>query len=286
MAKNARTYNSRRAKRRQKKNYSLAYLAVVAGVALLSAFIAYGSEEGDALQTPSADTACLQEVAVPDELPEIIKEYTGFKVSFNPLHHLPNYVVWELTGDEANGTEPRDSKFKADKDVYGSPTLEDYRNSGFDRGHMAPAGDMKWSAQAMSDSHYLTNMCPQTRQLNGGRWSTLEQKCRQWAVRDSALIIITGPILSDELTRTIGPNGVSVPERFFKVIYAPFANPPRAIAFIMPNAEHIDGLESLTVSVDQVEAVTGFDFFACLPDDIEDTVEQQANFRDWNRRKR
>lgn len=288
MANKAHIYKKRRAKRPKRKSGSGIYAAIAVCALLVFAFLAKGSndEGSSAMETASSDTECLQTVVMPDDVPEIKKEYTGFKVSFNPAHHIPNYVVWELTADEAAGTEPRDNKFKADRDVYGCPTLDDYRNSGFDRGHMAPAGDMKWSAEAMSDSHYLTNMCPQTRQLNGGRWSTLEQKCRQWAMRDSALIIVAGPVLTDELSRAIGPNRVSVPERFFKVIYAPFANPPRAIAFIMPNSEHIDGLESLTVSVDQVEAITGFDFFACLPDDIENKVEQQANYRDWDRRKR
>lgn len=278
-------YIDRTAKRRKRRNSKLIYYIVAALCVAVFSFVAQGVDNDGAPPATSANTACLQTVVIPDDQPEIIKEYTGFKVSFNPVHHLPNYVVWELTADEAAGTEPRDSKFKPDSEVYGCATLDDYRNSGFDRGHMAPAGDMKWSRQAMSDSHYLTNMCPQTRQLNGGRWSTLEQKCRQWAARDSALIIIAGPVLSDELTRAIGPSGVSVPERFFKVILAPFVNPPRAIAFVMPNAERIDGLESLAVPVDYVEAITGFDFFACLPDSLEDTIEQQANFRDWNRRK-
>ena len=151
---------------------------------------------------------------------------------------------------------------------------------------MAPAGDMKWSRQAMLDSHYLTNICPQTHQLNGGRWSTLEMKCREWARRDSLIIIVAGPVLSDELPRAIGDSQVSVPERFFKVILAPFANPPRAIGFIMPNSANIDGLETLTMPVDRVEQITGLDFFASLPDSIENQIESRTNFRDWNRRKR
>ena len=122
--------------------------------------------------------------------------------------------------------------------------------------------------------------------MNSGRWSSLEKLCRQWAQRDSALIIVTGPVLSDYLTRTIGPSHVTVPDRFFKVILAPYADPVRAIGFIVPNTPTSDGLESMATSVDRVEEITGFDFFSALPDDVETVVEQQANMRDWNRRKR
>ncbi len=151
---------------------------------------------------------------------------------------------------------------------------------------MAPAGDMKWSAEAMADSHYLTNICPQDHSINGGRWSTLEKKCRQWAERDSSLIIICGPILTDQLDKAIGAQQVSVPERFFKVVLAPYTIPPRAIAFIFPNRPTSDGLESMVTSVDAVEAITGFDFFQCLPDDIEEEVEKMANYRVWERKNR
>ncbi|MCM1066848.1 MAG: DNA/RNA non-specific endonuclease [Muribaculaceae bacterium] len=287
MANRSNIYRQRRAKRPTKRKSPL-WIIPVAVVLLLvmAAAHSYGSDDSDSRITDGISADCLQKVVLPDETPEITKDYTGFTVSFNPAHHLPNYVAWELTAAEAQGTVPRENKFRSDPDVYGCATLDDYRNSGFDRGHMAPAADMKWDRQAMLDCHYLTNICPQTHSLNGGRWSTLENKCRQWAIRDSAIVIITGPVLTDVLPRAIGQQSVSVPERFFKVLLSPFANPPRAIAFIMPNCDNVDGLESLAVSVDQVEAITGLDFFACLPDDIENQIEAQANYRDWNRRKR
>lgn len=230
------------------------------------------------------DSQCLAEVTIPDDIPEIKLFYTGFTVSFNPAQHQPNYCVWELTAEKANGTEKRISNFRPDNDVLGCATLDDYRNSGFDRGHMVPAGDMKWDKQAMLDSHYLTNICPQSHALNGGRWSSLENKCREWVARDSVLIIACGPILSDRMPRSIGESGIPVPERFFKVVLAPYSIPPRAIGFIMPNDAPEEGLEAMAVSVDQIEEITGFDFFSCLPDDIENEVEATANFRQWNSR--
>lgn len=285
MSENSKVYLERRAARKSafptKAIVAIVLCLLVAVVAL--AFTATSDNTGDVCRI---DTEALCRVALPDDTPEIVKEYTGFTVSFNPAHHVPNYVAWELTGAEVAGDVPRRSNFRADDAVPGSATLADYRNSGFDRGHMAPAADMKWSIEAMDDSHFLTNMCPQTHQLNGGRWQTLEDKCRQWAARDSAIIIIAGPILSDDNLETIGVSGVTVPDRFFKIVYSPFVEPQRAIAFIMPNFPPIDGLEACATSIDNVEAITGFDFFAELPDELENALEGSANYRDFDRKHR
>lgn len=257
------------------------FVAAVATVAL-AAFVK--PENSGSARLPDGTSETLMAVEIPDETPQIMVDYTGFRVSFNPAHRQPNYAAWELTGEEAEGQEPRDSRFAPDNDVYGCPSLDDYRNSGYDRGHMAPAADMKWSRQAMLDCHFLTNICPQNHGLNGGRWNSLEQACRRWAKRDSALVIIAGPILSDRITETIGRGQVSVPKRFFKVILAPYVDSPRAIAFVMPNTPTRDGLESMAMTVDQLEQITGFDFFSALPDSIEHQIESSINFHKWTAR--
>lgn len=286
----SKVYRARRRKRPRKLSHLAAkVLSTVCAVAIFAGLLfAFSNAFGETPQRLSDGIAvdCLTRVELPDDVNEEMIDYTGFRVSFNSAHHLPNYSAWELTGEETKGNVPRESNFKPDKNVYGCATLDDYRRSGYDRGHMAPAGDMKWSAEAMADSHYLTNICPQDHSINGGRWSTLEKKCRQWAERDSSLIIICGPILTDQLDKAIGAQQVSVPERFFKVVFAPYTIPPRAIAFIFPNHPTTDGLESMVTSVDAVEAITGFDFFQCLPDDIEEEVEKMANYRVWERKNR
>jgi endonuclease G len=232
--------------------------------------------------SPSAD---LCKVVVPTGTVEEIISYPGFTVSFNKEHHQPNWVAWELTGEETHGTLSRSNNFQPDENVDGCATLADYRGSGYDRGHMAPAADMKWSEDAMNACFLLTNMCPQAADLNQKAWNTLEEKCRKWAQRDSAIIIVCGPVLTDRMTKTIGDSRVSVPTRFFKVVLAPHANPPRAIGFIMPNSKVEGGMQKAAVSVDEVERVTGFDFFSELPDDIENEVEAQCNFTLWSRLK-
>lgn len=212
---------------------------------------------------------------------ETMLNYTGMTISFNPGLHIPNWVSWELTRDEAAGEEPRADKFSRDYDVAGCADPSDYRNSGYDRGHMAPAADMKWDALAMKESFYMTNVCPQAKSLNTGAWKKLEEKCRQWAVRDSALVIVCGPVPSAP-REYIGDNRVAVPERFFKVILAPYANPPRGIGFIMPNSRVEGGMQRAAVSIDEVERLTGHDFFSELPDSIEAAVESDCRFNYWS----
>ncbi len=226
------------------------------------------------------ETEQLMEVVTPDALCQELVEYTGFNVSFNADLHIPNYVVYELTRSEVQGEEPRSNKFLCDERVKGCPTTTDYTGSGYDRGHMAPAADMKWSKQAMKESFYLTNICPQNHSLNSGGWKRLEEKVRAWADRDSAIIVISGPLLDGPVSRLA--SGVAVPTGFFKVVLAPFVSPVRAIAFVYKNEGGQKKVELQATSVDEVEQLAGFDFFSSLPDDIETEIEKSSNYNEWN----
>lgn len=135
----------------------------------------------------------------------------------------------------------------------------------------------------MNDCFVMSNMCPQAHALNAGAWSTLESKERQWAQRDSAIIIVAGPIYETTDRKTIGAARVRVPSAFFKVILAPYLDKPRAIGFVYPNMSAPGNMQNYAMSVDEVEKLTGFDFFAALPDDIEQTVESRASFNEWNK---
>lgn len=221
----------------------------------------------------------------PDVLPDVPVTYPGMDLSFNPRWHQPNWVAWELTAAEANGREPRENKFYCDESVDGCADHYDYSYSGYDRGHMAPAGDMKWSREAMHASFSMANICPQAKSLNTGAWKRLEDKCRVWARADSAIIIICGPVTTDTPADYIGDSRVAVPRRFFKVILSPHVIPMRGIGFIMPNDKVPGGMQAAAVSIDEVERVTGHDFFSSLPDDIENEVERQCDFHYWSTHK-
>lgn len=242
--------------------------------------IAY-SEKAQPAQQADADYGDLLYVINPEGIKPIMLSYTGFTVAFCPEKHQPYYTAWTLEPNKVDGPANRkDANFAADPNVAGCASLEDYRKSGFDRGHLCPAADCRWSNQAMHDCHYLTNISPQHTKLNTGAWKTIEENCRDWATKYGTLYIVAGPVLSDRLTRTIGASPVPVPDRFFKVIICPEAD--LGIGFIMPN-EYVNGGAQATVStIDQVEAITGFDFFSALPDDIENRLEQQHSLAAWN----
>lgn len=274
------------ARRRQRRHRSIRAPYVIMGLLIIAVVVvAMWPSTTSAQQAAPVDAdTSLEKVVVPRGLNNKVIEYEGFTVGFNPTMHQPNYVVWTLDPDETDGGNSRqDAQFQQDFRVDGCATLADYKGSGFDRGHMAPAADMKWSEKSMADCHYLTNICPQDKKLNAGAWATIEKNSRKWAMMHGPLVIVCGPVLSDRLTRSIGASRVPVPERFFKVILAPEADPPMGIGFIMPNGYVEGGAQSTVVTIDEVEAITGFDFFSELPDDIENQVESQAKLRVWNK---
>ena len=267
-------------------NNTLRYIiyAAVVVAAAAAAFDSWRTSASSPSAIPYTAADSLRHVIMPDGIPAQIIHYPGFTVSFNPEAHQPNWVAWELTADETASTFTgrNTADFAPDPGIDGCPQLADYRRSGYTRGHMAPAADMRWSQQAMDACFLLTNISPQHNSLNSGAWGRLEERCRAWAARDSAITIICGPVLTDRLTRAIGNTPVPVPERFFKVIIAPFANPPRGIAFIMPNAKVEGGMAAAVTTIDEIEAITGYDFFSALPDHIENTIEAQSSLPQWN----
>lgn len=274
---------TKRDKKSKPRNFVRPILIPIAVIAGLVWLYARGQWEPQATaETLGRLDGNFEYVKTASGIDETLVTYTGMSISFNPGLHIPNWVSWELTRDEAAGTEPRANNFARDYDVDGCADPSDYRGSGYDRGHMVPAADMKWSRQAMTESFYMTNICPQAKALNTGAWKKLEEKCRQWALRDSAIVIVCGPVLTDQIDKFIGENRIAVPKRFFKVILAPYANPPRGIGFIMPNSRVEGGMQCAAVSIDQVESVTGHDFFSELPDSIEDMVESECRFNYWS----
>ena len=212
---------------------------------------------------------------------EQIIHHKGYTVSYNKDLKSPNWVSYELTRQETKGKEKRSDNFIADPLVKGAiATNADYARSGYDKGHMAPAADMKWSPEVMKESFYFSNMCPQHPQLNRRGWKNLEEKIRDWAIADSAIIIICGPIINQS-SRTIGKNKVAVPERFFKVVLSPFVKPVRGIGFLFNNRQAVEPLSTYAVTIDSIEKLTNMDFFSPLPDEIENEVEANANYYQW-----
>ena len=206
---------------------------------------------------------------------------SSYIVSYNKTTKCPNWVAWHLTADHTDGPYRRQSSFYEELRVP-SPraTLEDYRGSGWSRGHMCPAGDNKWDERAMYETFSLVNVCPQNANLNSGVWNSIEMDCRKWAKKYGDVYIVCGPIFLNREHETIGKNKVFVPEAFFKVILC-LQGKPKAIGFIVKNNEGAKKKDQYINTVDEVERITGIDFFPALPDNIENEVEAHADINDW-----
>lgn len=237
---------------------------------------------------------------------EILLCRIAYKLSYNTETRQPNWVAWRLTRNHTDGPFPRkgvpyyDESGKAigigsfsDEIVHGvyfidmdvpPPRQEhiDWKEhpTGIDHGHICPAADCKWDKGAMNQSFLLTNMCPQDHDLNGGDWDKLENKCRMWAKHYGEIYIVAGPIFENDERHCFGINKIPIPDAFFKVVLCSSGN-PKALGFIFPNNGIQHNMQDYVLSVDEVEIITGIDFFSELPDDTEADVEAYSNLDDW-----
>lgn len=210
--------------------------------------------------------------------------YLGYTTAYNHKTLTPNWVAYELTAQEVAGEIPRPipDPFAPDEALKGrQAALEDYKHSGWDRGHLAPAADMKWSEQAMVESFLLTNMCPQIHAFNAGDWEKTEKMGRRIAKKYGKVYIVCGPIYDKHTFGYIGPNQVAVPDAFFKAFLIETNGEYAAIGFKMNNIPDYQGLKESSMSVDELEAIIGRDLFPNLPDDIENDIESRIVKKYW-----
>lgn len=220
-------------------------------------------------------------VLLPPNIPNQLICRNAYTLSYNKDTRCPNWVAWYLTADHTDGEWGRSNDFREDYSIPAPrATNEDYRVSEWSRGHMCPAGDNKWSADAMNETFLLSNMCPQDINLNSGLWNRIEMDCRKWAKKYGGVYIVCGPLFYDKEHETIGPNSVAVPEAFFKVILC-LQGKPKAIGFVVKNNAGTKKKDHYVNTTDEVERLTGFDFFSALPDDVENKIESYANLNDW-----
>jgi endonuclease G len=211
---------------------------------------------------------------------EQIIHHEGYTVSYNPDYKIANWVAYELTAKETTGKAKRSNRFVPDPIISKEETAtnEDYAQSGYDRGHLAPAGDMKWSDKAMYESFYFSNICPQDKGLNTGIWNSLEMQCRKWAAQHGALLIVAGPVMKDSLRR-IGKHHVAIPDAFYKVICIPSGDKLKGIGFLFENKNYgKTSIHSMAVPIDSVEKVTGIDFFPSFPLEVQEEMESSIRW--------
>lgn len=233
-----------------------------------------------------------------EELVEITREYalptstTGqvihhhyYSLSYNEEHEQAEWVAYELHRDNLRGERvPRTNDFRDDPLVKtGSSTRYDFGHPDYDRGHLAPAGDMSFNTTAMSESFYMSNISPQKNTFNQGIWRELEENTRKWAKIFKRLYIVTGPVLTRPIKERIGNSRVSVPSAYYKVLLDLDDPEKKAIGFIMPNELSEQRIQDYAVSVDEVEKLTGINFFGdLLEPDLEAELEADYDVSLWS----
>lgn len=204
-----------------------------------------------------------------------------FTLSYNEKCEQANWVYYTLTDSMVlKGGEERSNSFRMDKMVAtGSAKSSDYTKSGYDRGHLCPAADMDFNPIAMKESFLMSNITPQTPDFNRGIWKELETTVREWAKKEHKLVVVTGPVFQNN-KGSIGQDKVLVPGYFFKVIFDA-TDEPKLIALVLPNQKSDRPLTDFVVTTDEVEKLTGFDFFSQLPDELESKLEGNVELAGW-----
>lgn len=212
-----------------------------------------------------------------------IIHHNGYSFSYSEKHEQAEWVAYSLDKRDIAYTNFKRPFFIQDPKVKTkSADWRNYKKSGYDKGHLCPAGDRKTSKKLFTETFYTSNISPQKHDFNAGIWNRLEQKVRYWSKKYKHIYVITGGLLNDTLTKTIGKENVTVPNSFYKVILDYTEPEIKAIAFLIPHKETSKPLYSFVISIDELEEKTGIDFFPELPDKIEKQLESNTNYKKWS----
>jgi endonuclease G len=203
-------------------------------------------------------------------------------LSYSESHEQAEWVAYELKASHLSSTNHKRPYFEIDKAVKtGAADWRNYKQSGYDRGHLCPAGDRRFTKEAHDETFLTSNISPQEHQFNSRLWNRLEQKVRYWGRKNDGVFVVTGGVLKNGL-KTIGDEKVSVPDQFYKVILDNTNGKTKVLAFLMDHKDSDLPLYKFVVSVDDVEALTGIDFFPQLDDKIEKKLEASSSYKNWS----
>lgn len=221
------------------------------------------------------------QLLLPTSTTGVLIKHTYYTLSYSEEHEQAEWVAYELTKEDVLGTTKRTNSYRPDPNIKtGSSDSYDFKNSGYDRGHLAPAGDMKRNENAMSESFFYSNMSPQVDVFNQGIWNQLEIRVRSWALEKEHLFVVTGPVLGSKIDQ-IGLNNVTVPGYFYKALLSFNNDKIESIGFLLPNREGISQLYDYAVSIDELEKILEIDLWGALPDEIEAELESSVRVSNW-----
>ena len=219
---------------------------------------------------------------LPTSTTGVIIYHDAYQLSYSELHEQAEWVAYSLKKSDIVYTNHKRPFFIADPKVKTkSADWRNYKRSGYDKGHLCPAGDRRYSKKAHDETFYTSNITPQEHAFNAGIWNKLEQKTRYWAKKYDHLFVVTGGILENNL-KTIGKEKVSVPNAFYKIILDYSEPEIKAIAFLIPHQDSKRPLYEFVTSIDAIEKKTGIDFFPSLPDDLETSLEKSVQYKNWS----
>ncbi|WP_452222925.1 DNA/RNA non-specific endonuclease [Lacinutrix chionoecetis] len=211
-----------------------------------------------------------------------IVHHEGYSLSYSEPHEQAEWVAYELKKSHLSNTNFKRPYFEIDNAVKTKAAhWRNYKNSGYDRGHLCPAGDRKYSQAAHDETFLTSNISPQKHDFNSGIWNRLEQKTRYWASKYDGVYVVSGGILKGDL-KTIGSEKVAVPNQFYKVIIDNNSGETKMLAFLMDHGASNEPLYKFVVAVDEVEKLTGIDFFPELDDETEERLEASSNYKNWS----
>lgn len=265
----------------KKTIYSLLTALVIIATYLSKDYIT-ASENLEIVKGGAAVKTNTNEYFLPTSTTGQVVHHEGYSLSYSEPHEQAEWVAYELKKSHLSNADFKRPYFEVDKAVKtGAAHWRNYKKSGYDRGHLCPAGDRKYSQSAHDETFLTSNISPQKHDFNAGVWNRLEQKTRYWASKYNGVFVVSGGILENGL-KTIGEENVSVPNQFYKVLIDNNNGNTKVIAFLMPHQESDQPLYKFVTSVDTIENLTGIDFFSELDDAIEDKIEASSDYKGWS----
>jgi endonuclease G len=243
-----------------------------------------GSHAPDNFLNRNVNSDGIKSLSRKDFLPtsknQIVHHHT-YSLSYNEQHEQAEWTAHVLRTRDITNSDYKRPYFEIDNKVTtGAAHWRNYKKSGYDKGHLVPAGDRKSTKAAYDETFLTSNISPQLHDFNAGIWNALEQKTRYYAQRYHEVYVVTGPILKDDL-KSIGTEQVSVPEHYYKILYRYDAAGGKMLAFLIPHEKSNKSIYEFITSVDEIEKLTGTDFFAQLPDGMEEQLEAGKSFKGW-----
>lgn len=261
--------------------YSIIAILIILGIYAFEHFLVEG-EKTEIVTEGKTVKNNTNEFFLPTSTTGQIIHHEGYSLSYSEPHEQAEWVAYELKKSHLTNSNFKRPYFEIDKAVKtGAASWRNYKNSGYDRGHLCPAGDKKYSQSAHDETFLTSNISPQNHDFNSGIWNTLEQKVRYWASKYDGVFVVTGGVLKGEL-KTIGNEHVAVPNQFYKVLIDNNTGHTKMIAFLMPHKNSNKPLYEFVVSVDSIEKLTGIDFFPELDDSIENKLEASSDYKNWS----